>query len=579
MSKIIFIYDEKYPIKLLKSINDITPLKFNDPNLSAIEVLMNKISECEDADGFIIPCSLGSIHTKYYGIQLGLHIRLTKELKKKRFLPIIFLSYDKYEEICKFDEQNIAKLLLLKGCYFTEFNTIENMCKIFGEFSSFDLKKEESELQEDLNNSVLSKLILPMPYNKDRHSIANEWGVKRLAYLSCQNVPKHEPYCLYIKHQIATAKRNTGIKKEKEKEKEKKKNNKNFKNFIARFIAENKKLNILFIDNEAEKGWSELLQKLFIPDLKEKQKIQFSTLNDFNKVEEHIKNTEIDWDLILLDLRLTDEDYEIKLPKRIIEFSGGKLLKDIKNLNPAVPVIMFTASNKAWNIGKLINEGAEGFYIKESPEIGIDDWFSIENYKNFLQTVKISLEKGRYLKWFWKNTEEIVKHLNTRPDKDEDNKNIKSRIKDKLYLAYGILRSRIRRFDFDKNKFIIRDFDLAFLTYWGCLNEIAVMLIVDINDRDDILKKFDKYLEQKDKKLQGDYSILRDKRNHIDFTHPKLKTIKELPFQNEEVDDNIESRYNGCTYMFSFIYELITEKKPEAPPSYGIKLNNILKKA
>lgn len=58
------------------------------------------------------------------------------------------------------------------------------------------------------------------------------------------------------------------------------------------------------------------------------------------------------------------EQMPISLPS---EYSGAKILDEIKSDNFGTQVIMYTASNKSWNMRELIGKGADGFYIKESP--------------------------------------------------------------------------------------------------------------------------------------------------------------------------------------------------------------------
>lgn len=59
------------------------------------------------------------------------------------------------------------------------------------------------------------------------------------------------------------------------------------------------------------------------------------------------------------------------------EFSGMKILKAIKAANQGIQVIMFTASNKAWNMKALLDAGADGYYIKESPEFAFPNSYSV----------------------------------------------------------------------------------------------------------------------------------------------------------------------------------------------------------
>lgn len=71
------------------------------------------------------------------------------------------------------------------------------------------------------------------------------------------------------------------------------------------------------------------------------------------------------YDVVICDLRLGGHREEDVNPA---ELSGMKVLDMIHKNNPTQHVIMFTSSNKAWNMRKAIADyGCLGYYIKESP--------------------------------------------------------------------------------------------------------------------------------------------------------------------------------------------------------------------
>lgn len=67
------------------------------------------------------------------------------------------------------------------------------------------------------------------------------------------------------------------------------------------------------------------------------------------------------YDLIILDLRLERLKDKEALPH---EISGVKLLRKIKEIDPSIPALMFTASEKAMNYREVIDLGASGYWIK-----------------------------------------------------------------------------------------------------------------------------------------------------------------------------------------------------------------------
>lgn len=67
------------------------------------------------------------------------------------------------------------------------------------------------------------------------------------------------------------------------------------------------------------------------------------------------------YDLVILDLRLDRHKDRDLMPQDI---SGVRVLRKIKKINPSIPVLMFTASEKAMNYQQAIDLGASGYWIK-----------------------------------------------------------------------------------------------------------------------------------------------------------------------------------------------------------------------
>ncbi len=124
-----------------------------------------------------------------------------------------------------------------------------------------------------------------------------------------------------------------------------------------------KQKKILYIDDLAENGWGKLLESILgqnvlttiVPDINQD--------NYIDKIVNIITNKKPD--TVLLDLRLGG-DIEARLP--INEVSGFKVLKIIKNKFPVLPVIMFSATNKAENLSALLKLGAFGLWTKPRVE-------------------------------------------------------------------------------------------------------------------------------------------------------------------------------------------------------------------
>ncbi|MEW6419324.1 MAG: hypothetical protein AB1480_14630 [Nitrospirota bacterium] len=130
---------------------------------------------------------------------------------------------------------------------------------------------------------------------------------------------------------------------------------------------------ILLIDDEYKTaGWKDTLETICGKMIKA---IGSST---WQKAEDVLNDEEVKtilklpsdkhllpYDLILLDLRLTKDDENIDGMREANKFSGVQLLKEIRGKDSTIPVILFTASNKAYNIREAEKLKINGYFPKE----------------------------------------------------------------------------------------------------------------------------------------------------------------------------------------------------------------------
>jgi CheY-like chemotaxis protein len=110
---------------------------------------------------------------------------------------------------------------------------------------------------------------------------------------------------------------------------------------------------------------------------------------------ECLKQIGIDWDLIIMDLRLNPEKEDIDSGMiQPTELSGYKLINEFLNQNEGYQIIVSTASNKIWNINSALRRGASSYYIKESPEFNYSLKDTKKNYDNFKEDVNKCFEKN-----------------------------------------------------------------------------------------------------------------------------------------------------------------------------------------
>ena len=364
------------------------------------------------------------------GLMIALHIRLNYELSiEKRLIPIIFLSDFSLDVILRknnFDvDNNSQNLLFTKGVFLSSFDKDEILNTI---------TKSGPCYSEDYRKLVLNKLRVLQKASTGKHSIANAWGCLKLALVTGlrNEIFKLDAVSdmlktLYAKYLICY---NEVYSEEKRID-------------LQPLKCLGKK--ILFIDDQADEGWSELMTNIFksagnnfvsvdSSKYKNKETKQFHDFDGFyNESRSHICK---DWDLIIIDLRLNPEkediDNEMITPT---DFSGYKLIDEFLNENSGYQIIVSTASNKIWNINAALDRGASSYYVKESPEFNYTINDTNKHYENFKTDVQKCFDKC-YLRDIYKETKQLIQKLNVNSSTSFINEII-----NQLMLAYSLLKS------------------------------------------------------------------------------------------------------------------------------------------
>jgi CheY-like chemotaxis protein len=371
-STILFIEDNGFEFaRKFKAVSE----KYGNPrNDHEVEKWLLKLFERHEAiEKIVIPIKLGKDDV-YAGLRLGWHIRLTPQLKEKRFIPIIFLADLSKDELISHQvasrKEKTATLLNTPNCTLIEFDE-EDIKSALQNF-----KKHLNE--QDFLSKGLPQLIIDAP--KDRgHQLANEWGCIRLAQLADVSLEQHISSDLYFKYRLAIAQTDLSFRP------------------VPPSNLLSQDLKVLLIDDNARKGWEEVLKKVIqkhvVASTHPVNLTSIENVADFHSK----KSTLNDYDLILLDLRLSKEEENPQRAIKIADFSGSKILREIKSHNRGLQTIILTASNKAWNMKYLLDEGADGYYIKETPEVNVSYDFSAESFTNFIESIKQGIQRV-YLK-------------------------------------------------------------------------------------------------------------------------------------------------------------------------------------
>jgi len=363
---------------LIDSFSSPIPIKFlfsNDIDRYIDESIIKKL-EKEDFNIIYIKDNLSSNYLELYGLRVAYHIRLSTQLKDKRFVPIVILS--DIDEIILNRLEPMARILFTENIFL-----IKNTKEAFDDFQDRDLKNLTTK---EYQNSFLNLINVEAPENSTSHNIANEWAIYRWAeFLKVESEAiktnnNKISSMLYFKYLLA-------------------KNPIPFNNNEENNKVLNNSGKVLLIDDESDKGWGDIFNRFFSGDGNKDTKIEFIIYNDDNR------NTNLNSiDIIILDLRITKEDHNKDI--KIEELTGVKFAQEIKKVNPGIQIIMFTATGSSLILEELHKYDILGYIKKEHPT---DKNISIkENFNKLAYLVDKGLDKS-YLKEIWNIQNTVLK--------------------------------------------------------------------------------------------------------------------------------------------------------------------------
>jgi hypothetical protein len=197
----------------------------------------------------IIPIELGSNrYNSFEGLRLAMHIRLMKS--HVRYLPIIFISNREEWQIRQILRDNLDKnhldyLIGTKGTDFLKPN-IADIKAILDNIKPLSEKEYKAQFYDHIH-------LLPLEEDGGKHSFANIWGALRLNEVLNLNAINDKNLTnrtkeLYFKYLLAfhTNEENPADLENEE---------------IKLVNCKNRR--ILLIDDEADKGWNDILKAIF----------------------------------------------------------------------------------------------------------------------------------------------------------------------------------------------------------------------------------------------------------------------------------------------------------------------------
>ena len=289
--------------------------------------LSNTIQTIEEESVFFIPAILDPFNAySYDGVEFALRCYfyfVSSKVNKFRIVVLGTESEAAFWEHCCYS--NFLK------CPHVDFIQ-NNIFAIKKYLDGFEPRDWEINWEECVGCVKKINIQQPASY-KTHHSITNEWSIFRWSkYLGIKDIVVQKDiedflYFNYLKAVFPITEID------------------NPTSFLIKGKGK-----VLLIDDEAGKGW----HSFFLSLLKPSVDITFDSVGDdfkkFSKerIIEIVKSKieRYDPDVVILDLRLHDNDFDEKDPQKL---TGNEVLSIINEINPGIQVILFSASNKVWN--------------------------------------------------------------------------------------------------------------------------------------------------------------------------------------------------------------------------------------
>lgn len=332
----------------------------------------------QELEFLLLPISITENFTEFSGIVLGHHIRLSSD-EKLRKIPIVFYGFIKQIILLKITP--LARILLTENVVYVNLMEYE-FHKISESVRSYKNK------DFDIDNFVKTIELHPPANYDSHHGIDNEYAlISWSKYVGCydklpEQFRREFNSRLYFKYL-------------------------NFKYNVKEIndkkqfsIVLDSKTKVLLIDDEEKKGWESFYNAFFqfSPNVKLLcSEIDFKNSQKQSNIIEQIKEKiEAEKpDIVLLDLRLIDNDFEEAAASE--QLTGIKALETIKEVNRGIQVIVTTSSNKVWNFNLARQRGAYDFIIKD----GLDD--PQKSIKKLKDSIEGCTKRAKYLKPIWEN--------------------------------------------------------------------------------------------------------------------------------------------------------------------------------
>ena len=129
--------------------------------------------------------------------------------------------------------------------------------------------------------------------------------------------------------------------------------------------------------------------------------------------------------------------------------------------------------------------GADGYYIKESPEFLPSKTYSLENTRKLIDSINDGIRSSKQLKKYWVKINKLTKEIESN---DFLSAEMKSLVVKKLNVVFSLLSLEYSRSNFEKENSEYRA-ELAFVSLWGVLNLIYEFNCTKILNQNEVKKR------------------------------------------------------------------------------------------
>ncbi|HMQ77449.1 MAG TPA: response regulator [Flavobacteriales bacterium] len=331
----------------------------------------------------------------------GMELLTWLRLKHKHTAPILLVGFQTAEEILAKHPEHL--IMLAPGNRYERLPLAPE--RVLG---IVQWLFERNELEKRSATGGYRPFVLPA-YDEARfkHRLANLWGIQRLCAvhervtgtgleLGADTEPPLEFFMLQRLLDNATDGSDDWIQEARR-----------ARTRLGNRLQESR-LKVLLIDDQAFDGWADLYAAMLFDDPYDQRLQQLPLSNaklqdrdTYFKEELILEIKKRQTDLILLDLRLSDEDHGANVK----DLSGVRLMEQIRTVDPAVPIIVTTASARAESLDHLRHLGCDAYWVKEdvSSPSGLER--AGQSYTNLLELVLGTMDP------LWDEARQFGRHI------------------------------------------------------------------------------------------------------------------------------------------------------------------------